>query len=378
MAKKTMVVEAGPRPRHDVPMSVPVGRAKTAKLIDAATKQIVPCQVHGGRLHWILDHVPPNGEKAYLLDAGHGTRFEVEGVGVARRADAVEFTVGGQPFTTYNFPKRGAARPYFHPVIGPDRVQITRSYPMEGVPGETSDHKHHRGIWVAYGDVNGVDNWSEERGRGRQVARRIRECAGGQVFGILRQDIDWTSNRGTKVLSEEREIRIYNTPADLRIIDLVVTLKAKAGEVTFGDTKEGGICSVRVASSMDGNRGGKIENSYGSIGEAETWGRRAVWCDYCGTVNGKLVGIAVFDTPGNFRYPTYWHVRDYGLMTANPFGISHFQPELGEKGDYVLKPNGTLRFAYRIFMHLGDATMAHVRDKYHDYINPPKVHLRRS
>ena len=377
MAKRTLVVEAGPRPRHDVPMSVSVGKHKTAKLVDAATKKAVPSQVHGGHLHWMLDHIPPNGEKSYILETGHGTRPKTDGVGATRRGDAVEFSIGGRAFTTYNFPK-DAARPYFWPVVGPDHVPITRSYPMlDGVPNETTDHKHHRSIWVAYGDVNGVDNWSEERGHGWQRPVRVKEVAGGQVFAILRQDIAWTANRGKKTLSEEREIRVYNTPDDHRIIDLVVTLKAKNGKVTFGDTKEGGICSIRVATSMDGSRGGLIENSYGAKGEAETWGRRAVWCDYCGTVNGKLVGVAVFDTPGNFRYPTYWHVRDYGLMTANPFGISHFQPELGEKGDHELKANGELRFAYRIFMHRGDATMAHVRDKYHDYINPPKVVLRR-
>ena len=95
------------------------------------------------------------------------------------------------------------------------------------------------------------------------------------------------------------------------------------------------------------------------------------------SVNGKLVGVAVFDTPGNLRYPTYWHVRDFGLMTANPFGISHFQPDAGECGDYTLAKGETLRFTYRIFMHLGDAATARIKDKYHDYINPPRVRFER-
>jgi hypothetical protein len=376
MAKKRIVVEAGPRARHEVPMALPLGRQKAARLTDEATQQLVPCQIYQGHLHWILDRVPAHGEKAYVLETGHGTRQKVEGVGVARRGDSVEFTVGGLPFTTYHVSK-DLARPYFYPVIGPGLVQITRNYPMvKGVPNETSDHRHHRSIWVAHGDVNGVDNWSEERGHGRQVCRRVKELEGGHVFGLLRQDLDWVSNRGKRVLSEEREVRIYNLPPDQRILDLVITFKATAGKVVFGDTKEGGLCSIRVASSMDGTRGGTIENSYGALREAEVWGRRAVWCDYAGIVGGKLVGIAIFDTPGNLRYPTFWHARDYGLMTANPFGISHFQPDLKERGDYVLKAGGHLRFAYRLFMHLGDAAMARVRDKYHDYINPPKVRLR--
>ena len=42
------------------------------------------------------------------------------------------------------------------------------------------------------------------------------------------------------------------------------------------------------------------------------------------TLSGRNVGIAILDRPGNFRYPTVWHVRACGLMTANPFGISCF------------------------------------------------------
>ena len=377
MAKKRMLVAAGPRARHNVPMRVPISRCTKAKLIDEATKQPVPCQVVRGELCWMVDHIPPGKEKAYIVETGRGSRLKVFGVEATRKGSAFAFTVAGRPFTTYNFGKRWA-RPFFHPVLGPDLVPMTRGYPIvEGVPGETTDHHHHKSIWVAHGDVNGVDDWSESEGHGRQVSRRIKEVVEGPVVAVVRQDLSWVSSRGRKACEEEREIRVHNTAPDQRIVDLVVTFRAKPGKVVFGDTKEGGICSVRVASSMDGSRGGRIENSYGGVGEAETWGRRAVWCDYSGVVNGKLVGIAVFDTPGNLRYPTYWHVRDYGLMTANPFGISHFAPESGERGDYELAKGGELRFAYRIFMHMGSAATARIRDKYHDYINPPRVRFER-
>lgn len=377
MAKKRMVVIAGPRPRHDVPMRVPIGRAKKAKVIDEATTRTVPSQIERGELCFVIDHIPPGKDKAYLVDTAHGSRTPGPGVEAIRKRSSVQFTVNGRPFATYHFGKQWA-RPFFHPVLGPELAQVTRNYPIvEGIPGETTDHPHHKSIWVAHGDVNGVDNWSEGRGHGRQVSRRIKDVATGPVLAAVRQDVDWVSSRGKKVCGEEREIRVWATPSHERVIDLVATFRATNGKVTFGDTKEGGLCSVRVATSMDGSRGGQIENSYGGIGEAETWGRRAVWCDYSGAVNGKLVGIAIFDTPGNLRYPTWWHVRDYGLMTANPFGISHFAPETGECGDYTLAKGEQLRFAYRILMHLGDPATAHVRDKYHDYVNPPNIRWER-
>ena len=58
---------------------------------------------------------------------------------------------------------------------------------------------------------------------------------------------------------------------------------------------------------MEVRNGGKIENSYGGISESETWGKRAQWCDYSGPIEGRIVGVSVFDHPESFRYPTYWH-----------------------------------------------------------------------
>jgi len=375
MAKKRMIVEAGPRARHDVPMRVPFGRHKKAKLADEATGRVVPCQILRGDLCFILDYVAAGEEKAYTVQTGRGSAARAPGVGALRKGNTVSFTVGGRPFTDYNFGKQWA-RPFFHPVIGPDRVQITRNYPIiERVPGETADHPHHKSLWVAHGDLNGVDNWSEGKKHGRQVSKRVKDVVDGPVAAMLRQDLEWVSTRGKKVLDEEREVRVWLSPPDQRILDLSITFRAKNGKVVFGDTKEGGLCSVRVATSMDGTRGGTLENAYGGIGEAEVWGQRAAWCDYCGPVNGKLVGIAIFDTPGNLRYPTYWHARDYGLMTANPFGISHFCPDSGQRGDYTLPANAVMTFRYRIYMHLGDVARGHVRDRFLDYVNPPKVRL---
>jgi len=145
--------------------------------------------------------------------------------------------------------------------------------------------------------------------------------------------------------------------------------------VRFGDTKEGGICSVRVAAPMEADRTGKIENAYGGVNEAETWGKRAPWCDYSGIVEGHRVGVAVFDHPGNFRYPTYWHVRNYGLMTANPFGLSHFLAPAEAEGSHVLPKGETLAFRYGVCVHAGDAAEGRVRDRYLDWIYPPSARV---
>jgi hypothetical protein len=195
------------------------------------------------------------------------------------------------------------------------------------------------------------------------------------VFGAIRVNNDWVSNAGDKIMSEIRDIVIYNLPSAIRMVDYSVVLTATDGDVHFGDTKEGGILSVRVATSMDAARGGKIENSYGGINEKETWGKRAQWCDYSGPVEGKWVGISVFDHPSNLRYPTYWHVRDYGLMTANMFGLSAFFNDPNKRGDYTLPAGHSLTFRYRLYIHTGDARIGNVKEKYHDFVNPPTVRV---
>ena len=39
---------------------------------------------------------------------------------------------------------------------------VTRHFPQEMVEGESRDHPHHRGFFVGYGDVNGVNFWETE------------------------------------------------------------------------------------------------------------------------------------------------------------------------------------------------------------------------
>ena len=59
--------------------------------------------------------------------------------------------------------------------------------------------------------------------------------------------------------------------------------------------------------------------------------------------------MAIFDNPGNPRYPTYWHARGYGLFALNPLGPSIFnskQPAL----NLTLDKNQTATFRYRIIL----------------------------
>jgi hypothetical protein len=113
---------------------------------------------------------------------------------------------------------------------------------------------------------------------------------------------------------------------------------------------------------------GHIVNSAG-VRDGQTWGKRAEWCDYYGPVEGKTVGIAIFDHPQNPRYPTWWHVRDYGLFAANPFGQHDFESLPNKTAGHLIVPAGkSVTFRYRIYLHEGDDQQAKVAEKYKQYV----------
>jgi hypothetical protein len=375
----SITVKAGPHSRINCPVTVALTTALDAKKTYAVrtaggqtfTAQVISAADGAQQLFFILPELAAGQDLA--LDIVEAP-LPLNTLKLEQADDTVNVMANGKLFTTLHY---GAnwVRPFMHPVIGPYGSNLTRTYPLVlDLPGETKDHPHQKSFWTAWGDVNGTDNWSElERGHGSIRTTAITILENGPVRGKVALTLDWLSDQGVKELSEEREMTYYQLPGGDSIVDLKVVFRATEGDVKFGDTKEGGICSIRVASSMDAKLNGTIVNSYGGVGEAETWGKRAEWCDYYGPIPGGIAGICIMDNPDNYCYPTFWHVRNYGLMTANPFGLSYFYNDPAKNGSLTLKAGETLTFQYRVFFHAGDTKQAAVAERYHDYINPPKA-----
>ena len=293
-----------------------------------------------------------------------------------RNGTHLDIAVGGDRFTSYHYAEV-PARPYFHPVVGPGGALVTRGFPMEpDVPGETHDHPHHRGLYFAHGEVNETNNWSEVPGHATMQHRGFARLTSGPVQGSFTQALDWLDTAGAVVLTEQRTVTVYHTSDDERLLDAALAFRASAGAVLFGDTKEGGLISVRVATSMDAKEAGRIENAAGGIQEAETWGKRAQWCDYSGPVAGQTLGICLMDHPENPRHPTHWHVRNYGLMTANPFGRRDYTRDPAQRGDLLLQDGARLNFRYRVLIHRGNAQDADLHARYQDLAHPTGHHRR--
>ncbi|MGB6045261.1 MAG: PmoA family protein, partial [Pirellulales bacterium] len=183
--------------------------------------------------------------------------------------------------------------------------------------------------------------------------------------GVIVTSNDWIGPHGRKILEDQRTLR-FDTDGDSRWIDFDVTMTANDKPVRFGDTKEGSL-GIRVAGTMkvEAQPGGQIVNSEGHKDE-QAWGKAAAWVDYHGPVDGKTVGIAILNHPNSFRHPTYWHVRTYGLLAANPFGLNDFTSG-AKQGSYTLPAGESITLRYRILLHQGDQVEGKVAEAYAAY-----------
>jgi hypothetical protein len=297
-------------------------------------------------------------------------RAQQGGVNIAERDGKVVVHIGSKPFAEYHY--QNVPRPLLYPVLGPNGEMMTRHWPMKDVPNEAHDHQHHRSIWFTHGNVNGLDFWSESPDACKIVHNEFLDLQSGAESGLITSRNTWAARDGTVVCTDVRRLRIYNRAANERLFDFEVTIKAVNGPVTFGDTKEGSM-AIRIAESMrltqpKGQPAGQghIVNSEG-VRDGATWGKRAKWCDYYGPVDGRTVGFAIFDHPANPRHPTWWHVRDYGLFAANPFGVHDFEKKPAGTGNFVIPAGQTATFRYRFYLHEGDEKQAKVEQRYQEY-----------
>ena len=312
-------------------------------------------------------------------------------VEVKKTKDAIEFSTADGLIARYHIAPT-VAKPYFWPVNAPGGVPVTRGWPMEkGLPNETTDHVHQKSVWFCHGDVipeglelkvrssdkrvKGVDFWAESKGHGIIVCVAVGEPRAGTGAAGISTRNEWRAPDGTKILDEERAITV-RAIGGARLIVLDIDLHASVCPITFGDTKEGSM-GVRVNDQirLEPKKGDTIKTE-GVVTAADgktartparenlpMWGKPADWHDYSGTVDGKPVGIAVFDHPNNPR--ASWHTRAYGLMAANPFGRGGSFPSQKGKTDLVrIEKGGELKLRYAVYAHTGDAKTGKVAETY--------------
>ena len=334
-------------------------------------------QLRGKRVHSIKA-VPTSlfmgAALLFLSVAGNA-----EPVKLIRNGDTIDVTIGGEPFTTYSFDST-ISKAFLEPLRDARGTVVTRSLAVgnEVPPGHEHDNgfePHQRAMYFGHGDVDGSTFWIEEAFKkyyshsspakyGRMVFRKLDAMKSGSSSGLIRATFDLVDANKKTIAQETQEYK-FSGDATVRIIDCEFVVRAGKEAVRFGDTKEGTF-AVRLNPQLNAP-GGKMVNSENGEGEAQVWGKQANWVNVDGVVDGDQLGIAVFDAPDSFRHPTYWHARGYGLLAANPFGLSFFYNDPKQDGSYTLPAGKSLLFRYRVLIHEGTYKDAHVPERYTEY-----------
>lgn len=319
---------------------------------------------------------------AYFLLSSPITASAEEGVKITDGDGKLRIELDGKLFTEYLYATgKSDFFPIFYPVLGPGETLMTRDFPMKKRDGESSDHPHHRSLWYGHHDINGVDFWAVQGNNkqplGKTIHQKFTNIKSGKDSGSFTSENHYVDPDGKIVCTDERTVVIHkrDPKTDARILDFTITFKASNGKVVFGDNKDG-CMAIRLHPSMrvDPQRK-EVENPIKAEGHILTsegdrdkpaWGKRAKWVDLTGPVNGKNVGVAIFDHPSNLRHPTWWHARSYGLVSANPFGKHHFEglKDQPTAGNHTIEDGKNLTFRYRFYFHTGDEKQGKVAEQY--------------
>ncbi|WP_350212569.1 DUF6807 family protein [Botrimarina sp.] len=263
----------------------------------------------------------------------------------------------GQPVVEYAFADEAIPRPYFASLRTPAGVQVTRNHPP--VAGEDRmDHPdYHPGVWLAFGDLSGADNWRLEASV--EHVRFIQEPTVGAEAGSVVWAVEnrYSDSTGETICRSVARHTVRLAPEGV-LVTYDVTFFGDSA-FAFGDQEEMGL-GVRVATPLRVEEGGpdpappgagQIVADGGRRGSAEVWGKPADWVDYRGELHGEPAGLAIFCHPGNFR-PSRMHARDYGFICANPFSLAAF--DAGESLRTTVKPGESLRLRYAVLAHGGE------------------------
>ena len=297
----------------------------------------------------------------------------------------------GQLFAKYDL--HTANKPYLWPIMGPTGKAMTRAFPMEESELEKEnqrDHPHHRGILFGHEKIGrvdlesagrkpiGGDTWHEELtyARAKNRAGKLKKLAAikhreFKMFdanddrAVVLQVCDYLDRDGKKFLQEQRKMT-FRASTKVRTIDFDQNFIASDGDVVFHDRKDAGL-AIRVPASMavDSKQGGHVVNSAGET-DGDAWSKQAQWCDYHGPVQGEHLGIAILNHPESYRFPTRWHVRQYGLFAANPFGAKSFSGKFDD-AKTTLKQGESLVLRHRFIFHLGNAEDAKIEEAWQRY-----------
>ena len=183
----------------------------------------------------------------------------------------VEVLIDGKLFTAFIYPD-DMEKQVLYPILSASGKIITRGYPMNPRPFERTDHPHHVGLWLNFGDVNGLDFWNNSFAIKPDKKHEYGSIKFKKVVstnakkGELVTSSDWVDNDGNVLLNEETTF-IFSGDKNIRTIKRTSKLTA-VKDVTFTGNKEG-LIGIRLDRAFEepSTKPGKFLDSRGIVTE---------------------------------------------------------------------------------------------------------------
>ncbi|MDT8302061.1 MAG: PmoA family protein [Sedimentisphaerales bacterium] len=303
----------------------------------------------------------------------------------------IDVLVAGRYFTSYVYGTEHT-KPMLVPLLSPSGIEVTRRNPLVELKGGSDDHQHHVGIFFAVDNVNGIKFWNNTAPPPQIKHIKITQAAVDNGNAKLATVMHWIDSGGNVLLEENRTmVFLAGDNENEYAIDFSIDLTAKQTEVVFEDIEEG-VFAIRVADCLrEGDSNlilkpgrplpnesvsgtGRYFSSNGDETAKNIWGKRARWVALQGIRKGKVVGVAILNHPASINYPTYWHVRSYGLFSANPLGQGDFQRQSKYKKNLVqplhltLKKGQKAHFRFLVVVYEGIRTTGQMEKRFREFV----------
>jgi hypothetical protein len=248
-------------------------------------------------------------------------------------------------------------RPYFSNIHSLDGKRLTRSFPPVAGVDPTDHDKLHPGVWLAFGNLNGVDFW-RNKGKVTHVRYIVEPTISNQgiTFSTEENYVAPSGQNVCRAINEYRVDRLSLAPHQAFVLKWKTQLKSDTTELTFGDQHEMGL-GFRVATPISVKHGrGTISSNHGGKNEKGNWGRVGSWWDYSATNDNQRLGILAIAAT-NPR-PIWVHARDYGFIALNPTGVPD-RPEDSLPAKPFHVPKGeAVEFSFALVFYSTDASGA--------------------
>jgi hypothetical protein len=302
----------------------------------------------------------------------------------------IEVLIDGKLFTAFIYPDN-MEKQSLYPILSASGKIITRGYPMKPRPFERTDHPHHVGLWLNFGDVNGLDFWNNSfaikpADKPKYGSIKFKKVVSqNPKKGELVTSSEWVDVNNNVLLNEETTF-IFSGKGSLRCIERSSKLTAKQ-TVVFTENKEG-LLGLRLDRAFEepatkpekfldangietevpvlNNEGvnGVYRNAEGLKG-GEVWGKRTPWVALRADKEGEVITIVIIDNPKNPNYPAWSHARGYGLFATNNLGGRAFDKNAAEV-KLELKAGESVVFKHKIVIggDLSDAEISEMSKKF--------------